>query len=230
MAQICALLFDLDNTLVDFMKMKQQAVDAAVLSMIDSGLDVPPAEAKRRVWAIYEQEGIEFQEVFDHFLKDHYGVINFKMLAAGIIAYRRAREAAMVVYPHVRSTLIELMRRGYRLAVISDAPAKQAWLRLCALEIHHFFEAVITFEDTGVRKPDPRPFKMVMQAMGIQPDQALMIGDWPERDMVGAKAVGLRTVFARYGDAFHVTHSGADRDIDDIQEILELLEDPEFNR
>lgn len=230
MARIRALLFDLDNTLVDFMKMKQSAVDAAITAMIDVGLDVPPEEATRRIWAIYDQEGIEFQTVFDRFLKSHYGAINYKMLAAGIIAYRRAREASMVLYPHVKSTLVKLMRRGYRLAVISDAPAKQAWLRLCALELHHFFETVIAFEDTGKRKPHPRPFQKTLAKLDVTPEEALMVGDWPERDMAGAKAVGIRTVYARYGDAFGVSHSGADREIDDISELIELLDDPEFNR
>ena len=230
MAKIRALLFDLDNTLVDFMRMKQSAVDAAVLAMIDAGLDMPAAQASRRIWAIYEQEGIEFQEVFDHFLQDRYGAAKYRMLAAGIIAYRRARDAYMVLYPHVRSTLVELVRRGYRLAVLSDAPAKQAWLRLCALEVHHFFETAVTFEDTGEKKPHPRPFRKALEALGVSAEEALMIGDWPERDMVGAKSVGIRTVFARYGDAFNVTHSGADRDIEDLSELLNLLDDPEFNR
>jgi putative hydrolase of the HAD superfamily len=230
MAKICALLFDLDNTLVDFMHMKQVSVDAAVSAMIDVGLDLPASEAKRRIWAIYDKEGIEFQEVFDHFLGDRYGAAKYRMLAAGIIAYRRARDASMVLYPHVRSTLVELVRRGYRLAVLSDAPAKQAWLRLCALEVHHFFETVITFEDTGERKPHPRPFRKALEALGVTADEALMVGDWPERDMVGAKSVGIRTIFARYGDSFNVIHSGADREIEDISEILELLENPDFNR
>jgi len=230
MPRIRALLFDLDNTLVDFMKMKQAAVDAAIVSMIDAGLDVSSAEAKRRIWAIYDQEGIEFQEVFDRFLKDQYGAINYRILAAGIIAYRQAREAAMVLYPHVKSTLVELVRRGYRLAVLSDAPAKQAWLRLCSLGLHHFFESVITFEDTGKRKPHPRPFQKALAALGVTAAEALMIGDWPERDMAGAKAVGIRTIYARYGDTFGVSHSGADREIDDVSEILELLDDPKFNR
>lgn len=230
MSRIRAILFDLDNTLVDFMKMKQESVDAAVLAMVDAGLDLPPAEAKRRIWAIYDQEGIEFQEVFDRFLQSHYGAIDHRVLAAGIIAYRRAREASMVLYPHVKATLVELVRRGLRLAVLSDAPAKQAWLRLCALEIHHFFETAVTFEDTGKRKPHPRPFRKALSALGVTADEALMVGDWPERDMAGAKAVGIRTVFARYGDLFGVTRSGADRDIDDISELIRILDDPEFNR
>lgn len=230
MARIRALLFDLDNTLVDFIKMKQAAVNAAIDAMIDAGLDMTPEEARRRIWAIYDQEGIESQQVFDLFLQERYGGINYKMLAAGIIAYRRAREAAMVLYPHVKSTLVELVRRGYRLAVLSDAPAKQAWLRLCALGLHYFFETVVAFEDTGKRKPHPRPFQKALSALGVHADEALMIGDWPERDMAGAKAVGIRTVFARYGDTFNVIHSGADREIDDLSEILSLLDDAEFNK
>jgi putative hydrolase of the HAD superfamily len=230
MAKIRALLFDLDNTLVDFMKMKQGAVQAAIEAMVDAGLDLSPADASRRIWSIYDDEGIESQQVFDRFLTEHYGGINYKVLAAGIIAYRRAREAAMVLYPHVKSTLVELVRRGYRLAVLSDAPAKQAWLRLCALDLHHFFETVVTFEDTGERKPHPRPFQKALAALGVTAAESLMIGDWPDRDMAGAKAVGIRTIFARYGDTLNLLQSGADREIDDISELLTLLDNSDFNR
>ena len=147
-----------------------------------------------------------------------------------IIAYRRAREAALVLYPHVEVTLIELVRRGYRLAVLSDAPAKQAWLRLCSLGLQHLFETVITPEDTGKRKPHPLPFRKALETLGVTADEAIMIGDWPERDMAGAKAVNIRTVYARYGDAYHSSTSGADREIDDISEILDILDDEEFNQ
>lgn len=224
MSRIRALLFDLDNTLVDFMKMKQSAIDAAVLAMIDAGLDLSPSEAGRRIWEIYEREGIESQEVFDQFLLNHYGKIDYKILASGIIAYRRAREASLVLYPHVKSTLVELVRRGYRLAVISDAPSKQAWLRFCSLGLQHFFETVITFEDTGKKKPHPKPFLKALEALGVKPEETLMVGDWPERDMAGAKRVGIRTVYARYGDTLPQKQSGADWEIDDIYMILKILQ------
>lgn len=51
-----------------------------------------------------------------------------------------------------------------------------------------------------------------------------MIGDWPERDMIGASGVGIRTVFARYGDTFGTTDSGADFEVDDIQQILGIID------
>jgi putative hydrolase of the HAD superfamily len=54
--------------------------------------------------------------------------------------------------------------------------------------------------------------------------EALMVGDWAERDMVGAAKVGMKTVFARYGDTFGTVHSGADYDIEDIQQLIQIVE------
>ena len=50
-----------------------------------------------------------------------------------------------------------------------------------------------------------------------------MIGDWPERDIIGAKKIGMKTAFARYGNIFNTINSGADYDIDDISEILSIV-------
>jgi len=50
-----------------------------------------------------------------------------------------------------------------------------------------------------------------------------MVGDWPERDVVGAKQLGIRTIFARYGDTFGTKESGADWDINDVHEIVNIV-------
>ena len=70
---IKAVLFDLDNTLLDFMKMKNSAINAAVKSMIFAGLDVKREKAIEVIYNIYEEYGYEYQEVFDLFLKNTIG-------------------------------------------------------------------------------------------------------------------------------------------------------------
>ncbi len=220
---IKAVIFDLDNTLVDFMAMKKQAVDAAIHSMIDAGLKLSAAEAKVRIDRIYKEKGIEFQNVFDLLLYDVFKKVDYKILSAGIIAYRRAREAALVPYPHVYLTLTELLKMGLKLAVISDAPAREAWLRLSYLNFHHLFDLVLTFDDTGERKPSPVPFRRVLKLLGLEPQEALMVGDWAERDMLGAAKVGMKTVFARYGDTFGTVETHADYDINDISELMSIV-------
>lgn len=218
-----AIIFDLDNTLVDFMSMKRLAVAAAIDAMVDSGLQGDRGAAEREILAIYDREGIEYQRVFDDFLESRLGQIDHKILAAGIVAYRRAREAALVLYPHVTVTLMTLLKSGLKLAVVSDAPRREAWLRLCALNLHHLFDVVVTYEDTGERKPSAAPFRCALERLQVEPDEALMVGDWPERDLMGATQVGIRTVFARYGDTFGTIDSGADYELEDIHRLTDIV-------
>ncbi len=221
---IRAVIFDLDNTLTDFMTMKDRAVDGAIDDMVDAGLTGSRAEIKDKIYRIYRREGIEYQNVFDLFLQEELGRVDHKLLASAIIGYRRARDSFLVLYPHVHYTLVELIRRGLKLAVISDAPALQAWLRLAQLKLQTFFEHVITFDDTGERKPSPAPFQRALSLLGLGAGEVLMVGDWPERDMVGAAKLGIRTVFARYGDTFGTVDSGADYELDDIMGLISIID------
>tara|TARA_A100000164_G_C21871703_1_gene755467 strand:- start:555 stop:1238 length:684 start_codon:yes stop_codon:yes gene_type:complete len=222
---IRAIIFDLDNTLLDFVKMKQFAVKASIRAMNEAGLNVDEESGYKDVMELYMTTGWENQLVFDDYLKQTTGEVSNKILAAGVVAYRRAREATLLVYPNVNKTLIELLKSQIRLAVVSDAPSREAWMRLYYLNLHHVFDPVLTFNDTGARKPSPKPFKLALDKMNVGPDEALMIGDWPDRDVVGAKQIGMKTIFARYGDTFGTKESGADWDVNDIYEVVEIIKE-----
>jgi len=226
---IQAVIFDLDNTLTDFMTAKERAIRAAADAMIDAGLKLGAQEVFDQVFAIYEELGIEHQRVFNRFLEEETGGVDDRILAAAVVAYRHAREAHLVPYPHVRSTLLALVKGGYKLAVVSDAPRFEAWLRLCYLRLLHVFDVVLTHDDTGHHKPSPVPFQMALEQLGVEPGQAVMIGDWPERDIVGGLGAGLHTVYARYGDTYgladrkQVTDSGAHFEVDDLSQLLGVI-------
>ena len=222
---IKAIIFDLDNTLLDFVKMKQFAVKAAITAMIEAGLDVDEKKAYQDIFDLYVNKGWENQQVFDDYLNQTVGKVSNKILAAGIVSYRRAREATLLVYPNVNKTLIELIKMGIQLSVVSDAPSREAWMRLYYLNLHHVFDPVLTFDDTGVRKPSAKPFEMALDILQSTPDEVLMIGDWPERDVVGAKKIGMKTIFARYGDTFGTVDSGADWDVNDIYDLVNIVKE-----
>jgi len=203
--------------------MKEYAVKAAISGMQEAGLKIDTEKAYERIIDMYNEEGWEHQKIFDLFLTETIGHVDNKLLAAGIVSYRRAREANLQVYPNVNSTLSELMKMGIQLAVVSDAPSREAWMRLYYLNLHHIFDVVLTFDDTGERKPSPVPFKMALEKLNCAAENTLMVGDWPERDVEGAKQLGMKTIFARYGDTFGTKDSGADWDVDDIHQIVEIV-------
>tara|TARA_B100000676_G_scaffold112658_1_gene112388 strand:+ start:81 stop:773 length:693 start_codon:yes stop_codon:yes gene_type:complete len=220
---IKGVIFDLDNTLLDFMKMKEFAVKAAVKGMIEAGLMIDEEDSYTEIVSIYEEFGWENQKVFDVFIEKQIGHVEHKYLAAGIVAYRRAREANLMAYPNVNKTLMALAKSGIKLGVVSDAPSREAWMRIYYLNLYHFFDVVITFDDSGERKPSEKPFKLCLDALDLDPDETIMVGDWPERDVVGAKNLGMKTAFARYGDTFGTVHSGADWDLNDIYQLFMII-------
>ncbi len=224
-APIKGVIFDLDNTLLDFMKMKEFAVKAAIKGMIEAGLLVDEKQSYDEIIAIYGEFGWENQKVFDVFIEKQIGRVEHKFLAAGIVAYRRAREANLLVYPNVNKTLMALAKSGIKLGVVSDAPSREAWMRIYYLNLYHYFDVVITFDDTGERKPSEKPFKMSLEKLSLNARETIMVGDWPDRDVVGAKKIGMYTAFAKYGDTFGTTQSGANWDLNDIYQLVMIIDE-----
>lgn len=220
---IKAVIFDLDNTLLDFISMKESAVSSAVNAMIEAGLDLDEKSSYERIITLYQETGWENQQIFDIFLKEKTGEVDNKYLAAAIVSYRRAREATLRLYPDVQRTLNVLAKMGLKLAVVSDAPSREAWMRIYYLNLHHVFDLVLTFDDVGERKPSPKGFEMALEKLGIKTDEALMIGDWPERDVAGASKLGIKTIYAKYGDTFGTVESGADWDVENIYEVVGII-------
>ena len=218
---IKAVLFDLDNTLIDFLRMKRLSCEAAIDSMIGAGLNVSHEKAIKVLFELYDKHGMEDKAIFQKFLKKLTGKVNYKILANGIVAYRRVREGFLEPYPNVDYVLLKLKGMGLKLAIVTDAPRLKAWIRLAAMKLSNYFDVVVTFEDTKQHKPSKMPFNAALKQLSLKPEECLMVGDWPERDIKGAKAIGMKTCFARYGN-LKAKKVNADYEIKNIKELLDI--------
>ncbi|HLF54486.1 MAG TPA: TIGR02253 family HAD-type hydrolase [Candidatus Nanoarchaeia archaeon] len=229
---IKAILFDLDNTLIDFRKMKSAASDAAIEAMIGAGMKLDKDEAQKLLYELYDQYGIEHQQILHEFLMRTHKAIDYKVLAAGIVAYRKARIKNAKPYPGVVETVSKLKQLGLKLAIVSDAPILQVWTRLTEIDIAELFDTVVAFDDTGQKKPNSEPFRKAIEKFGVLPEEVLHIGDWPDKDVAGAKALGMLAAFAKYGFSAPMTSSHklkpisvkADYELNSIEELLEIVE------
>ncbi len=217
-----AILFDLDNTLVDFMRMKKISCEAAIDAMIDAGLEVDKNKAINVLFKLYDEYGLEDPKIFQKFLKKVIGKVDHRILACGIVAYRRIRVGFLEPYPHTHYVLLNLKSKGIKLGIVTDAPRLKAWLRLASMKITDFFDCVVTFEDTKELKPSELPFRTALKKLKVKPEECLMVGDMPHRDIVGAKKLGINTCFASYGNP-KIRKSGADIVINDIKELLQKI-------
>lgn len=223
---IKAIFFDLDNTLVDFFAMKRNSCEAAMNAMIKAGLKIEKKKGIKILFQLYDKYGIEYQLIFEKFLQKVLGKVDYKILAYGIRAYRFEKEHNLKPYSGTVKTLSKLKKLRIKMAIISDAPRRSVWDRLTAMKIDKYFDAVITLGDVRRQKTTSVPFNSALKALKVKPEEAIMVGDRPERDVKGAKKLGIKTVFAKYGNP-KIKKSGADKEINRINALLTFVKTQE---
>jgi putative hydrolase of the HAD superfamily len=224
--KIKAVLFDVDNTLIDFMEMKQESCKAAVHAMINAGLQMPEDEAYEKLLNIYFSLGIESDVAFTRFLENE-KQFSHKILAAAINTYLETKTRFLRPYSNVETVLKKLKQMGLFLAIVTDAPKTKAYQRLLAMNIEAYFRFVVGYEDTNNTKTTGLPFLLALENLrkelpGIANDEILMIGDSLERDIIPAKKLGLLTALSKYGE-FKAQDSSADFNLEDISDILDIF-------
>jgi len=186
-------------------------------------MSIDEKKSIEEIYQIYETKGYEHQEVFNEFIVNNIGEINYKYLAAGIVEYKKAKEKALNLYDDVVPTLEKLVSMDLKLGIVSDAPSREAWIRLYMLDLHDKFKEVVTFNDTGFHKPAKQPFIRISKKLNVNLKECMMVGDWPDRDIKGAKQVGMKTAFAKYGSTEKISESGADHDLDSLNELVDII-------
>lgn len=195
---IRAVLFDLDNTLLDFVKMKLACSRESVKAMIKAGLVMDEELAYKKLLSVYSKTSFEDPLIFEHFLKLTVGKIDYKVLSAAIVAYRRIVNGLLIPYEGVHETL-KLLKGKLLLGLVTDAPRLKAWIRISSAGLSDYFNIVITLGDSKFKKPNKAPFIKALKQLKLKPEEVLFVGDNLERDIAGANKVGMKTAFAHYG-------------------------------
>lgn len=96
--------------------------------------------------------------------------------------------------------VLEILHRGYWLAVISNATSNFPRHTLKKSGLNKFFKIVVVSRDIGFRKPDPRIFKYALEKLQVKPEEALHVGDSIRHDVIGAKNAHMKVVWIKRGE------------------------------
>ncbi|MBI4220847.1 MAG: HAD family hydrolase [Chloroflexi bacterium] len=137
-------------------------------------------------------------------------------------AFQAERRARITAFSDSEPAL-SWLKEEYRLGLVTNgAPLIQREkLEGSGLSVH--FEYVIVSGDIGIGKPDPRVFQGALKALGALAEEALMIGNRLERDIQGAKNVGMKSILIRRPGLSSGSGPSPDYEISPLDELPALL-------
>lgn len=126
--------------------------------------------------------------------------------------------------------LLDRLATQYRLALLSNYPCGRA-IRdsLRAIDLFDRFESVVVSGDVGWVKPHPEPFRVMVEALNLPPEQVLFVGDNWLADIQGAKRAGMKAVLITEHLPYETFHPEAgdfepDARIERLSELEQLLD------
>lgn len=105
------------------------------------------------------------------------------------------------MFPETEEVLAGLRASPLHVGLVSDID--EDFLQLCCyvFPLDAYVNAMTTSDEVGVAKPDPAIFRRALAKAGTEPEAVVHVGDSQERDVQGARALGIRTVLLAFGGA-----------------------------
>lgn len=114
--------------------------------------------------------------------------------------FKRERRARHELFEESLELLAALRQDGWMLGLLTNGPPDLQREKIRVVGIEDAFDAVVISGEEGVGKPDAAVFRIVLDRLGVEAADAVMVGDNPKRDHHGGRSVGMRTVLVnRWG-------------------------------
>ncbi|PWT89520.1 MAG: hypothetical protein C5B55_11260 [Blastocatellia bacterium] len=206
--EIDAVFFDFGGTLagMDFVWVAQELLG---LNVFCSATDLARADiaVRRTISAVLKEENPAdilpryLTEILSRTLNESTDRIPdlVSTLAINLRPQGKDRKLWSNVYAETRQSLIDCSELGLRMAVVSNSDGTiEEGIR--ALGLREFFDVVVDSAVVGYAKPDPMIFQFALDAVGVEANRAIHVGDMYSADVLGARAAGVHPVLLDPGD------------------------------
>jgi len=120
-----------------------------------------------------------------------------------VVSGRHLWEGTLHKLPFAQEVLSELKMRGYKLGLVTNTvTSREAHVRTAIRRIglEQFFDAIITSVDLGFPKPDPRIFLTALRELEVKPEEAVMVGNRIDTDILGGNQAGMKTILLKWNE------------------------------
>ena len=215
-----AVLFDLDDTLVD----RDLARDRFFSFLLDAYF--PDLKPEGAAWSErmdtlrgLDRAGRGSKAAIHDYLFGERPV----MPATDFVRLMRNKIARYASWVEGAESLLRcLQARKHPMAVVTNGSKSQRD-KIEALEASRYFEAVLISGEVGIAKPDPRIFRQALSRLNAAPGRSVFVGDSLEHDIAGAGNAGMMTVYIKKGKAEDTDYAACDLVVSDLRELSDLV-------
>lgn len=209
---IKAVLFDLDDTLVDHHHAARAAIAGVrerleVFQAVD--LDALAAEHQRVLEHLHHEVAIGARTAADARIERYRQLLGFVGADARHATAAAAAELHRRLYQSNRRAvdgaleLVVHLRARLRIAVVTNNTIVEQTEKLAAFGFAPHVDALVTSEEIGAAKPDARIFRAALERVACEPHEAVMLGDAWHADVLGATGAGIRALWLNRHGAPH---------------------------
>ncbi len=168
---------------------------------------------------------IPMQEIIEKVLrKSKLEVLGVDLIQNAMTEFYRPEVEAWQVYPDTIETLTALKNDGFKMGLISNA--KSDWAVHAILQrrdLQKYFDVVITSAQLRIRKPRADIFNRALTALKTKPSEAVFVGDSLEADILGARALGIKSIHVCRGPAEAGSLTGSWADVGSLTEAYNQI-------
>lgn len=200
------IFFDLDHTLWDFETNSKETLQDMFNEFGLPGKGVPDFKAFHQTYAVHNEKMWErFRKGFINreelqWKRMWLTLLDFKIADESLVQRISGRYLEVLptktnLFPDTIETLDYLTEKKYPLHLITNGFEKTQQQKIARSHIDHYFTCIVTSEVAGSLKPNRGIFDYALRKTNCAPDEALMIGDTLDVDILGAKNAGIDQVF-----------------------------------
>jgi len=201
MKPLKAIFFDIDNTLFATTSFANMARTNGLKAMMQHGLKGELEDLLAQLHEIIKEFGSNdaghYKKLLMRLPPKALGDINPAILeAAGIVGYGQTKFRHYTPHEDVQEVLKTLASSPLTLGILSNGLTLKQAEKLVRLGILPYIhpQAIFISEQTGIAKPSPRIFKMIMEKFNFKAEEVIMVGDNPEMDITPAQEQGWITI------------------------------------
>ncbi|MEM0295703.1 MAG: hypothetical protein QXO55_00635 [Candidatus Korarchaeum sp.] len=208
------LLMELDNVLYNSRLLKAIAREWAVTAMREAGLPVDHETAIGTLMEIVREKGEDYPFHFDEMMTRLGLRRDYRVIAAGVIAYHDVKKAFLRPLPGITQLIINARDRGFRIGVISRGEPVKEWEKILRLGIHHLVHQIWIGKDISLRD---------VFSEGYSPEKTIFVV-WSNENYETAKGINVKYLVRVMENKIEVLEDGNLLREDEAWKIRESVE------